>query len=347
MNLFVGGVWFWLFALLGLVVLFTGLYLVACFEESKAKGAGGVFLLLLSGFMIYLAIFAGTHFRVKINTRELLVDTINQKVIGVYESGIHKRPLVGSKRYEWPAYSEYYMLVEMAPGVESATTQNGTSVVIGLKMFFDLNNLDIERAYFAVGGGWSTFRGNILEPQIKSVARQVTSGFTTDRLWQDRPNWEKSFGTDLAAWIAQSGYGLRLLEGNTVMSWDFSNKEDATAYDIANRASYLVTQREREKAAMEIESQMAEIRAKIVATTAQGTVESAQRYVDFLQTLSPEMRAMAIEYLRTQVDFEYLRLIEQQKPGIFFPPGGSVGGDSGILLDLQSYMVTPTPQPAP
>lgn len=347
MNLFVGGFWFWLFSLLGLVVLFTGLYLVACFEESKAKGAGGVFLLLLSGFMIYLAVFAGTHFRVKINTRELLVDTINQKVIGVYESGIHKRPLVGSKRYEWPAYSEYYMLVDMAPGVEAATTQNGTSVVIGLKMWFNLSTLDIEKAYYSVNGDWGTFKGNILEPQIKSVARQVTADYATDRLWGDRRNWQKEFGSELSSWITESGYGLQLLEGNTIMSWDFSNQEDATAYDIANQASYLVTQREREKAAMEIEGQMAEIRAKIVATTAQGTVESAQRYVDFLQALSPEMRAMAIEYLKTQVDFEYLRLIEQQKPGIFFPPGGSVGGESSILLDLQSYMVTPTPQPAP
>lgn len=307
-------------------------------KECSEKPIGGATLVILGLVFVYLWIFAAVHFRVGINERALLVNTINQTIIGVREHGVQSKPLMGVSIKYWPANTQYQIPVTMTGGTQSATTKNGTSVYDDVVVYFDLSEMDIASAYKAVNGNWENFFEKNLLPGLLSVSRSVSQKFLTNDHTVLRDDWEKLFETETENYLSDptKGFGIKIMKGRTVLSWDFVNSDDAKAYDIANRAAYQVTQKENEKAALEIDKEMSNIRNEIINKTADGTIVSLQKISDYLKSQPSDLRPYLIEYLNSMADMEYLRIVAQEKPELIIPPHGSVITSASSTVDNSS-----------
>lgn len=324
MDITVGTGWATAYFVIGLIVLAVGIVWLIIALGNRESPAGGVILILFSFVIGYLWIYAATHFRVPINYKALLINTIDQTVIGEKTAGVHPRPFVGVKVINWPANTQYRLEVVMGSGVASATTKNGTSVYVNTSMYLDLSRMDVISAYKAYNGDWDHFVGSYLNPQMMGVTRTISQKYYTGEMTTLRVSWETDFEKSVQTLLATTGkgYGITLVQLQTIMSWDFVLDEDAKAFDNANRASYLVTQRENEKAALKIESEMVEIRSQMMSKTADATVDGMRKLADYIKAQPENLRPYLIEYLQTQVDLEYLRLVAQLQPDFFSPPRG-------------------------
>jgi len=319
----IGFGWLCVYLVLGLIGLIVALYLVFTGFDHKGRMIGGLVVLVMAALLFYLAVFAGTHFRVGVNQRALLVDTVNQRIIGVRESGIQSRPLIGVKPIIWPANKSYQIFLDLEPGTASASSEDKISLWVDTKCYLDLSQMDLEAAYRAVNGDWGTFYKGYLESQLMNEIRRTSSQFSVSDHSEKRDLWAAQFDEYATAFFANKdeGYGIQLFLGRTIMSWDFVNPDDATAYDLAHRSVFLVTQRENEQAALNIEAEMAETRADMLGTTAQGTIDAWTIVADYIRQQPPEVQTFLTSYMGLQSNMEYLRMVSQQKPSMIFPPG--------------------------
>lgn len=328
--------WSIIYFVLALALLVFGLYRVLrsrdygySREEKKTKrfplSLGQTCIFVLMFICIYFWFFAATHFRVPINERSLLINTISQTIVGVREHGVQSKPLLGVSVEDWPANSQYLVPVIMKGGKQSATTANGTSVYDDVNIYLNLSEMDLEGAYKAVNGNWEKFLEKNLLPGLLSVSRSVSQKFSTYDHTTKRDQWEKQYETEVEAYLsdASKGFKIKLVKGSTIMSWDFVNNEDAKAYDDANRAAYKATQNSNELAALKIESQMVDTKNEILRKSADGTIESVRKWNDFLKAQPPEMRPYLMQYLKEAENWEYLRLVSQLKPDTIIPPNGA------------------------
>lgn len=349
MNITIGTGWAILYAILGLIGIIGGAIWLIYNARERESVLGPLAVLVVGIASAYLWSYAATHFRVPVNKQALLINTIDQKVIGTRQSGIQTRPIFGVKVDLWPANNQFDLLVDMGPGVESATTKNGTSIYADTKVYLDLSHMDIEAAFRASNGNWDTFYEKNLRPGLMDVTRNISDGFGTSDHTFKRGEWVTDYEAALQVYFATAGkgYGIVLVPGRTTMSWDFVNEQDAKAYDDANRAGYLTQQRENEKAALLIEAEMAKIRSEMLSSTADGSITGLQKISDFIASQPPELRPYLMEYLKTMVDLEYLRLVGEQRPAQFLPPNSGTVPTYNFNQPLVIPTSLPPATPAP
>lgn len=152
--------------------------------------------------------------------------------------------------------------------------------------------------------------------------RTITAGFKTQEHETKRDQWEETFETYVSEFLSDDGNGfnISLVPGRTIMAWDFVNEQDATAYDTANRATYLITQRENELQALGIEAQMVEIRANMIVSSTVGTIDSMETFLTYIEQQPVETWPYLMRFMDSQAQYEYLRLIAQNDPSNFLPP---------------------------
>ena len=326
MVYFVGSFWLVAFGVLGLIALFAAAYFL--FER---RAVAGILLGLAGVVLIYLAIFAGTHFRVPVNHRSLLIDTVNQEVVGVREQGVQKKPLIGIKIMNWPANDQYRLIADATSGTQSATTSDLIAVMVDTTMFLDLSKMDLPGAFSAVNGDWSLFESTYLIPQMLDENRRTTATTTLLTVASQKDKWTAAFDVNAQRFFEdpRKGYGIRLVPGQTIMSYDFVNDSDAKEFDESNTSVFLQTRRANELAALQIEAQMVEVRANMIVSTTIGTKEAMVIIGETLQAAPEWQRPYLMEYLQTMTGMEYLRLVGQQEPDVFFPPAS--GGPAAVF----------------
>ncbi len=318
----IGSAWLLIYALAAIACIVGGAIWIMIAISDRDRPVGGSITMAAGLVFVYFAIFAGTHFQVPINQRALLVNTIQQTVIGTRESGIQSKPLFGVDYTTWPANREFKVFIDLKPGTQSATSKNSAPLFVDTTFYLDLREMDIQAAFQAFNGDWDKFVESYLTPQFANLNRTVAQRYTTKEHETKRDAWETDFENEAKALLETNGYGITFVSGRTIMAWDFVSDEDARAYDTANRASYLVDQRENERQALMVEVQMSQIRAGMIISTTQATTGSLREVANFLASQPAEMRPMLMEYLSTQVNLEYLRLVAQQQPATIFPPNG-------------------------
>ena len=94
----VGIWWLIIYLFLAVVLLFLAFKL---FAENVTGGA--ILCLVFSLLFGYFSFYAGSHFRVKIVERALLINTVRGEVIGVRGPGVQSRPLLGASIETYPA----------------------------------------------------------------------------------------------------------------------------------------------------------------------------------------------------------------------------------------------------
>ncbi len=319
MVYFVGSFWLIAFGALGLLALLATVYF---FVERRAVAA--VVLGVVGLVSVYLAIFAGTHFRVPVNHRSLLIDTVNQKVIGVREEGVQQKPLIGIKVMNWPANRQYRLIADATTGTQSATTSDKIAVLVDSTMFLDLSQMDLAGAFTAVNGDWDKFEANYLIPQMLDENRRTTAKTELLTVATQKDVWTAAFDENAQRFFTDSrkGYGIELVPGQTIMSYDFVNPADAARFDDSNTSVFLQQKRENERRALLIEAEMVGIRASMVVSTTQGTIQSMESLRQYLATVPIEERQQILDYLPILTQMEYLRLVGQQEPDLIFPPAG-------------------------
>ncbi len=315
---------YFIFALIGIVVgICWGLYN----RTQGEKPVGGIICFAFGLVMVWFWIFAATHFRVNINERSLLINTVNQTVIGTRESGVQGKPLLGVSTIDWPAQNRYKVEVVMQKGVASATAKGGTSLQISNIIYLDLSKTMIAEAYRSCNGNWDVFFEKNLIPDFMSVARNVSQNYTPSEHTFKRDAWEKEYEDKLEALFSdpKHGYGIKIVKGTTIMSWGFSNEADEKAYDDSNRVSYSIDQKNKELEALKIDSAMVDTRNEMLKKTANGTIANLQAISDYLKSQPADIRPYLMDYLANMADMEYLRIVGQEKPDMILPPhGGSV-----------------------
>jgi hypothetical protein len=336
----VGGVWAGAYLILACILLLVALWIA--FGEAQSKG-GGLVLLVLGLICFYFGFFAATHFRVGVNERALIINTISGRVEGVRGPGVQPRPILGVRIQYWPANRAYQVFLDLQPGTASASTANNISLWVDTKLFLDLVDMNIEHAYYAVNGDWEVFYSRYLETQLMNLVRATSKDFTVVEHNTRREDWARAFDGRAQAFFASDieGFGIRIVPDLTTMSWDFVSEDDAQAFDQAQRAAFLITQRQNEQAALNIEAQMAVTRAQILVDTGSGALEAWRQVVDFIALQPPDVQLFLVEYMDLQADLEYLRLVGEQRPDNFFPPGS--GGPQAVFST--NPVLVPTPQP--
>jgi hypothetical protein len=344
MNITIGTGWAITYAILALIGIIGGAIWLIWNSRERNSVVGPLVVLVLGIGSAYLWSYAATHFRVPVNQRALLINTIDQQVIGTRESGIQTRPIFGVKVMLWPAYTQYDLTVDMAAGIDSATTSNNTPVYVDTRLYLDLSAMDIVGMYKASNGNFDVFLEKNLRPGMRGVARNVSIMYTTLAHSNQKTAWQLEYEKQLNVYLsdATKGFGIKLLPNRTVMTWDFVSPDDAKAFDDANRAAYLVMQRENEKAALMIEKEMAQTRSEMLLLSANGTVDSLQAMSDFIQSQPESIRPYLIQYMDTLVSLEYLRLVGEQKPASFLPPGSS----TVPTYNFNQPLTIPAPAPA-
>jgi hypothetical protein len=315
----VGSGWLAIYLLLAVVAVIAAYYAI----KDYSLGVGVILFLLVPAF-IYLAIFAGIHFRVDINHRALLVDTVNQRVIGVREAGVQSRPLIGVKPYDFPATKATQVFLDLYEGVASASSKEHIALLVDTKLFLDLSEVDLPSVYAAVNGDWKVFLDQYLETQLLNIVRETSTQYLVVEHETRRVDWANSFEEAVEIFFSDpgKGFGIRLVPGRTTMTWDFVYEADAEAYDSAHRTEYLIEKRLAEERALEIEVRMAEKRAEILENTAGGTIRAWGEVVDFIELQPSGIQEFLSQYMGLQANLEYLRLVGQLEPEVFFPPNG-------------------------
>lgn len=347
MAITVGTGWFVFYGLFALAGLIGGGIWLSISITDRRSPFPGIMVIIFGVVCLYLSIFAGTHFRVQFNERVLLLDTINQRIVGVRESGIQSKPLVGVAVKRFPAHKQYKFFCDLGPGTETAVTSPPlrAPVYVDSTFWLDLSEMDLVFIYRSFNGGWEQFQEQYLVPTCQDMNRTLTADFSPYQLEQERTVWEQQYQSLMEELFASEGegFGVRMVPKRVVMAWDFANPEDATAYDEANRAANLQIKREHELEALLIEAQMTEVRASMIVSTTLGTVGSLQAVSDFLAEQPVEMRSHLMQYLGTQVNLEYLRLVAQQEPENIFPPGGTMPVTTYDVNAVVPPTVVPTP----
>jgi len=338
----VGTGWFWFYLLAALAAF--GITIALFYYEAKV---GGVITAVVGIVLIYFAIFAGTHFRVGVNERALLIDTVNQKIIGVRESGIQPKPLIGVRADIWPANKAYQIILDLKPGTSSSTSKDKISLWVDTKLYVDLSNMDLVNAFSAVNGGWDAFYSRYLEPQLMNEIRRTSIDFTVGDHSENRDVWSSKFDENAIAFFSNQaeGFGIRLVPGLTTMSFDFVNDDDAKSFDLAHRSVFLTVQRQNEQAALNIELGMAKTRADMLKTTAQGTIDAWTVVADYIRQQPNDVQSFLQNYMALQSNMEYLRMVSEQKPTVIFPPGQIPMVTMPIPQITAGPAVTETPAP--
>lgn len=324
MNLTIGPIWGTIFGILTIFAAIFGITgIISLYEERMRIVFKGLITILIMSIIVglgYLTTFAFTHYRVDINTRSLLFNKIEQEIIETRESGVQERPFIGAKSFDYPAH-EMKTEFAMGGGVSSATALNGMGINNAVNVYLNTRSMDITQMYTEYNGDWDHFMAEFLRPQLMKIARGITKDYNPEELTTRRVDWEKEFDKQTTAFLEASGYDIYLIKNQTVMSWDFVSKDDEMAYEEAKRAGYLEEIALKQKAALVIQKQMATIRAEMLTESATGSVDAVQIMANYLGSVDPEMRPYLMEYLETQVDLEYLRLVAELKPDIIIPPG--------------------------
>ncbi len=258
------------------VVISLGLALAAaaCFvEKEKGKGLSfGLGALLLAAVAVFL-IFA---ILVPMNNRVLLIDWFSQQPVGTRTAGIQWRPFF-AKKVAYPAERAYRFEVHAGEDTESASSADQAALKVDVTIYFDVSQMDLESAYRDFNGDFGTFSAKYLSPQLARLIRKVSRQFTTDEHTTAREEWVDAYEEEVAALLQVDGYGLKLaISGGTMMSWDFVSDQDREAFERANRAAYLITQRENELKAALVEKEIADIKNLMVLESAKVTVASLQ-----------------------------------------------------------------------
>lgn len=335
----IGPIWFWIYLGLAVVAVMLAFWHLL---DAQRVSVGVFFFAVATALFIYLSIYAGTHFRVGVNERALIINTIRGEVVGVHGPGVQSRPLLGVKVQNWPANKAYQIFLDLEPGTASATTKNNIALWVDTKIFLDLSDLDIEGAYRAVNGDWEVFYERYLETQLMNQVRLTSQDFLVVEHVTRRDDWTRLFDQNVQGFVAEGreGFGIKLVAGLTTMSWDFVSEDDAQAFDQAQRAAFLITQRRNEQAALNIEREMATTRAQILVETSLGATDSWEQVVDFISGQPPQIQQFLVEFMQLQGTLEYLRLVGQLQPENIFPPGAGPQ-----LIYSTNPLVLPTPLP--
>lgn len=343
----IGFFWAFLFGVGATIMLIVTLYfLYKALEDRRVSSTGywiGFAFTTVAVFVFaYLSFFANTHFIVGANERALVID-YQQQVVGVYGSGIQAKPFWYSEVMTWPAEDRRALTIDLKSGSLSVSTKDHIAAWVTVNMYMNLRDLDIVRAYRSVNGNYDDFQRKYLFTQLANIARTTSSGFTTQQHDSNKSDWTNAFDQNALAFLSdpQMGYGVHIIPGNTTMSWDFVNPQDGAAYDTANRSRFLITQRENEQKALDIEANMAQTRARILQLTSTGVISSLNTVNTYMATLAPDQRQTALQYMQLMPSLEYLRLVGEQKPSTIFPPNG------GPIPTYNVGSQTPAPAPAP
>lgn len=337
----IGSGWGWGYLILGFIALIGGgIWAYARSEERESPVPQVIGTIVLTILFGYLSLYAFTHYKVGINERSLLINTIEQKVEGVRDSGIQKRPILGVKTIDYPAFTLKAEL-KMGDGISSATAKNGMGIYNAVTVYFDTREMDIEKVFHDYNGNWDKFQAEFLRPQMMNIARDITTGYEPEELTTKRKDWQAEFDSRASVYLAASGYNITIIPSQTTMSWDFVSAEDAKAYEEAKRAGYLQEVALKKKAALQVEADMAEIRAAMLTQSATGSVDALKVINEYLASVDPSIRPYIMEYLQTQVDLEYLRLVAEQKPDFIFPPGSN----PSVQIRQSELQTAPTTTP--
>src|SRR3989344_3750899 len=253
MSYFIGTTWAVVFGVLALIGL--GITLYAAFIQNKTS-TGRIGLMVSATVMTIglscLTYVAKTQFRVPVNTRALLVDTIHQVRVGVRESGIQVRPLIGINVTNWPATRADLVSFSMDSGLASAPSAvTHTPLKLGVDFYVDLSNLDIMTAHKDGYTTYTDFLNRYVLLQAANVARSITQQYSVEEHNTKKNEWALDFETAQQAFydLPNKGYGLRVVSGRAIMTWDFLNEDDGKAYDLANRSNFLKLDKANQEAA--------------------------------------------------------------------------------------------------
>jgi len=342
----IGPIWFWVYAIAALFSIIGGLLWAFSSAGERESPVSGIVTLFVGIVLAYFSIFAGTHFRVKVNERALVVNQIKGEIEGERMPGVQSKPLIGVTICNWPANKAYQVFLDLQPGTASASASDQIALWVDTKLFLDLSNLDLERAYRAVNGCYDVFYSKYLETQLMNLVRLTSQDFTVLEHNTKKAEWAASFDANAEEFFQNTaeGYGIQIVPGRTTMSWDFVQPADAEAFDQANRAAYLITQRLNEQKALQIELEMARTRGEILVETSNGAVKAWEEVVSYVQGLSPETQKFLVEYMQLQGNLEYLRLVGQIQPDMFFPPSSQPNAVYDVNQQSQP-VVEPTPTP--
>jgi hypothetical protein len=343
MSYTVGVWWFWIYGVIALTFLVAGVIWIFSELIKREFPLPGVITFCFGGLLMYLSIFAGTHFRVPVNMRALIIDNIKGEVVGTRNAGIQGKPLFGVTVCNWPANKAYQVFLDLEPGTASASSKDQIALWVDTKHFLDLSRLDLERSYRAVNGCWDTFFEKYLETQLFNLVRQTSKDYTVLEHNTKKSEWAMKFDQNANVFFSDGtkGYQIQIVPGRTTMSWDFVNTADAEAFDQAHRSAFLITQRLNEQKALEIEKEMAQTRAEILETTAGGATQAWDDVVTFIESLPPQSQKFLEQFMQLQANLEYLRLVGQHDPEVFFPPGSSLSP----VYDSSEKVIQPLPQP--
>ena len=325
MSYFVGTVWFSIFGVLALVALVATLFGLANIRRAdRFSMVMPIVMLGASLGLIGATYFAKTHFRVPVNKRALLIDTIHQKRIGVRDSGVQSRPFIGVNTSNWPATKADLVSLSMESGLASAPSAGThTPLKIGVDFFVDFSNLDIMAAHRDGFTTFDDFMDRYVLPQAANVGRSIAILYTVEEHNSKKDEWAAKFVTQQQEFydVPNQGYGLRVVPGRAVMKWDFFNEEDGNAYDLANRSNFLVLEKNNQLQAAKVDQQITEQRSAVLAATSSAVTTSWGIILGYMRPLSPEDREVIYRYMPLQANLEYMRLVGDLKPGTIFPPG--------------------------
>ena len=322
MNILIGPIWAWFFLIVGAIAFVIGIIWLIASLANRETPVWGILVLILGILFLFQGSYSKTHVIVPVNHKALIVDTLTGDVIGKpLSAGVQKKPAFRVNVMFWPQNQAYKHTLDLAPGTSSASSLDRIALYVDSTVWIDLSGLEIERAYYAVNGGWDKFLAEYLEPQMMGLVRETSKGFTVFEHQDSKPLWVEAFDKKNAEFFStEAGFGVQILEERTIMSFDFVNSADAEAFDNASRSVALVRQRENELKAAEIEVQIAEKRAEILLKNSEGSTLAFEPILEYYRSLSEDEKAFMPEIMDHLETLEALRIAGDKDSDVpFFP----------------------------